>query len=134
MEKKKIILIIFSIVAILASILIVTNKIIKNDDFSNNPSTIKSKNLVKDKKINDLLISNVKIITKENYSTYTAIVTNNSKREKEVTLYITFTEDENEIKATALYKRKIAANDSTNIDITFDTNLENITNIEYTLE
>ena len=131
MEKKKIILIVASVIILLFSGVLITNTIIGNDK---NNSTIINKKLLKDKKIDNLLIKDIEIITTDESSTYTAVVENKENKEKEITLNITFYENEKEIKVLALYKRKISAKGQTDIDITFNTDLKRITKIEYSLE
>ena len=137
--KNKKILIIASIIAILLSIGVViyaVTKPKKEYEFTIDNMTLPtSKDIIKDTQIGGLKITNIAIITSDGMSTFNATVVNEKKENIIINrLYIIFYEGDIEYPKLALYDTHISAGKEAYINITSETDLTNITNIEYILE
>ena len=135
MEKKKIILIAVAIISLTISIFIITKLFSKDSKNNyNNPegsTLVENKEVLKDKQVGDILVSDALLYTMNGSSTYTSTVTNTSKKTSTINLYITFYEGEKKTEVLALYKRKLEPNSKAEIDITFEIDLNKVTKIEY---
>mgnify|MGYP003292889190 CR=1 FL=1 len=89
--------------------------------------------VLKDKKIGDILISNVLLYTENNKSKYSATVTNKSDKDVDVNLAIVFYENEIKTEINPMDK-VLKAKGKTNIEIIFEIDLTKITKIEYVLK
>lgn len=138
MEKKKIILIIVSIVALLISVLVMFKVFNKNEkrtyNIPNGATLVENTDTLKEQKVENLLVSDVLVYTVNGISKYTATISNTSKKDLTATLYLTFYEGEDKIEIVAFQNKEIKANSKTNVDITFEIDLTKTTKIEYKLK
>ena len=139
MEKKNKIILIVSIIIILASILFSILMLTKKDE--EEPFTIEginlpeNKDILKDAKVNELDITDISLLTREGISSYKATISNNTDKDINISnLYAVFYQDTEEIKILALKDAVIKSNNSTFISISSETDLSNITKIEYVIE
>lgn len=137
--KKKKLLIIGSIIAIVLSIALVIYIALKpkeNNEFKIEGTSLPTnKEILADTTIGDLKITNVSIITRENVSSFYAKVSNETERNILVNkLYVVFYEGDLETKTLVLYNTHIYADKETTINITSEKNLNNVTKIDYILE
>ncbi len=137
--KKKKLLIIGSIIAIVLSIALVIYIALKpkeNNEFKiEGMSLPTNKDILADKTIGDLKITNVSIITRENISTFYAKISNETERNILVNkLYVVFYEGDLETKTLVLHNTHVYADKETTINIASEKNLNNVTKIDYILE
>lgn len=139
MDKKKIILIIGAIIAILLSVAVVIytkNTKEKTPDFTIEDINLpKYKDILKDTKVNNLDITDVSLITIEGVSTFKATLKNNTNSDVTIKkLYVIFYEGDNKNKILALFDTTAASGKEMYINVTSETNLTNTTKIEYVIE
>ena len=136
--KKKKILIIVSTLAIILSLTIITYTLNKN---KNEPQFIiegieipQNKDILNDTTINNLKISNISLITKNELSTFKASITNIKEENTKINkLYVVFHINNQKHKILALYDTTITKEEKY-INITTETILTNTTKIEYIIE
>ena len=139
MDKKKVTLIVSILVIVLSvalSILIMTNK--EEEKTSNTIEGItlpETKDILKDSTVENLKITNVSLLTRDGTSTYKAQVTNETDKDINIdSLYIIFYQGEEEKKVPALKYSIVKANNSSYINISFESDLSKTTKIEYVIE
>jgi len=139
MNKKKI-LIIGSIIAIMLSIALIIYVTTKPKDtpIDNQIEGITlptNKNILKDVTINNLKITNISIMKRDNISTYKATVTNETQVDIKINkLHVIFYEGDNENKVLALSETTLAPNNKMYINITSENDLTKVTKINYVIE
>lgn len=138
MDKKKIIVIVISVIALILSVFVIVMSVTKEEKRNYNipegSVLVENTDVLKDKKIGDLLVDDVLLYTMNTKSRYTATVTNTSNKDLTTNLYITFYRNEEKTEVTALLDKTLKANDTTDINITFDIDLTKVTKIEYKLK
>lgn len=137
--KNKVLVIICLIIIIVASIItniyILSNKEETENTENNGIKTVENKELLEDTKIENLDLTNISIITRDNISTYNAKITNNTSNEIIIDkLYVIFYENEIENKILASSNLKLEPNTNKTINIISETDLTKITKIEYVIE
>lgn len=138
MNKKKIFLII-ALIIIIAAGLVASSYILLNKDDNETKKIdgidiITGNDILKDKEIDNLTITNQSIIIRNDISVYQATLVNNSNSLIDINnLYIIFKTDNNNIKSLALLNNKLLSNESKSISVVLDTKLDNLTGIEYML-
>ena len=139
MNKKKI-LIIGSIVAILLSIAVIVYAATKSnndpkDNYIEGINLPSNKDILKDATVNNLKISKVSVVTRDNISTYKATVSNETSASIKINkLYVIFYEGDAQRKVLALSETNLAPNKKTYINITSENDLTKVTKIEYVIE
>lgn len=136
--KNKIIiagLIIIILGSIGANVFILAN----NDEVENKQDDgfdiIQNEDIAKNAKVDNLDITNVKIVTKNGISTYKATVTNNTKNDVSLDkLYVVFYQDKIENKILATTDLMLKPNESKEIKILSEEELNHSTKIEYVIE
>ena len=135
MNKKKIILIgsiVLIIASLLVSVLLIVNQP-KEEDFQIEGIDLPNNmNVLEDKIIGEIKISNVSLLTREGISTYKAMVVNEGSSDIDKVLNIVFYIDEEEIKISN--DISLTAGSSMYLNIESEVNLTNVTKIEYVLE
>lgn len=137
--KKKII-IVFLVLIILGSILININ-LLSNKEKEEEKNQIEGielvedKNVLKDSKIENLDITDISIVTRDEISTYNASITNNTDDEiKFDKLYAVFHEDETTNEIIIASDFTLEPNESKSISIESEINLSKTTKIEYVVK
>lgn len=138
MNKKKLI-IIGAIVAVLLSVAVVIYASQKEEtepeftiDGINLPT---NKDILKDTTVNNLKITKASLLTRDGISSFTATLTNDTERTAKINkLYVVFYEGDTENKTLALYDTQLLSGKETFINITSETDLTNVTKIEYVIE
>lgn len=138
MDKKKILIvcsILIILVSIIASIYIVSSKEEEPEFTIDGINLPENKEVLKDATVEDLKITDVSLMSRDETSTFKATVSNDT--DKDITidkLYIIFYEEKKETKAMALYNTTVESNEETYINITLEKELTKVTKIEYVLE
>ncbi|MBQ2873473.1 MAG: hypothetical protein IJE89_05690 [Bacilli bacterium] len=139
MEKKKKIILIISviviIISIIMSILLLTSKD-KEEPFTiDGIDLVENKDILKDKEVNNLNITDVSLLTRDGISTYRAMVSNNTNVDIKINkLYVKFYLDSEEIEIVVLNNTTLKSNGSTYISVTSETDLSKVKRIEYVME
>jgi len=138
MDKKKILISCFILIILASigiSIYIVTKKEKEPEFTIDGIGLPENKDILKDATVGELKVTNASIVIRENTSTYTATVSNNTNKSIDINqLYIVFYEGELKTNSIALYNTTINANEEKRISITTEKDLTNITKIEYVLK
>lgn len=137
MDKKKILIVVLGVVilvSIIAAILIITNN---EEDTKYGIEGIelpKNKEILKEKTVENLKITDISLLTREGISTYKAKVENNTNKDIEIDfLYVIFYEEKQENKIIALQDSTIEAESQTYINISSETDLSKTNNVKYEL-
>lgn len=137
MEKKNKIILIVSIIIILGSVVACVLKLTKKEE--EKPTHViegiklpENKDILEDAKVNELDITDIYLLNREDVSSYKAKVSNNTDKDITVSnLYVVFYEGEDKTEILALSNVIIKANNQTYINITSETDLSKTTKIEY---
>ena len=93
-----------------------------------------NENILKDVLIEGLSINNQAVITRDEISTYTAIITNTLSETKHISEFIiVFTVDGEEIEATAIKDLDLTPNKEMPISISFENDISKATKVDYKL-
>lgn len=140
MDKKKI-LVIVSILIIVASVavsvfLIVKDKPEGEDEFIIEGIDLpKNRDILKDVSVDGLKITDVSLLTRDGMSTFKAHVINETSEEVDVErLTVIFHNGDTKIDVIALMETKIDVSGDRYINIEADTDLSEVTKIEYVLK
>lgn len=140
MDKKKI-LVIVSILIIVASVavsvfLIVKDKPKGEDEFIIEGIDLpKNRDILKDVSVDGLKITDVSLLTRDGMSTFKAHVINETSEEVDIErLTVIFHNGDTKIDVIALMETKIDVSGDRYINIEADTDLSEVTKIEYVLK
>ena len=138
-NKKTIILVIVSILCVVGSIFLIKLTLKpkeKEEKFEIEGIEItQNEDLLKDTKVGDFDITNQVLYNTDGVSLFSAIVENNTEKDMKIArLYAIFTINEQEEKLVLLDDIEIKQGTTFPINITFDRDVLNTTNIEYVLE
>lgn len=140
MKKKiliTIILVVVILVAVVANIYILSGKkgIDENVLEVDGIKLVKDKSILKDTKVDDLYITDISLTTRDNVSTYYAVIKNNTKKNIYIDkIYVVFFEENIENKILASSSVKLVAGNSTTLNIVSESDLSKTTKIEYVIE
>ena len=135
--KKQKIILITSIIVIIACTIISIKIIFKNNTNSstNSKYDINNAKILKDTKIDNLSVTNANITINDDVSNYTAIITNESENNYYIkSLYIAYTIDGLEHKLLVLMDTTLSPKEKQKISAAIDTNIKDITKIDYIIE
>lgn len=137
MDKKKILIVVLGVVilvSIIAAILIITNNEEDTKYGIEGIALPKNKEILKEKTVENLKITDISLLTREGISTYKAKVENNTNKDIEIDfLYVIFYEEKQENKIIALQDSTIEAESQTYINISSETDLSKTSNVKYEL-
>ena len=138
-NKKTIILVIVSILCIIGSIFLIKLTLKPKETKENfeieGIDVTKNEDILKDTTIGEFDITKQVLYNSEGVSLFSAIVENNTEKDLKITrLYGIFTINEQEEKLILLDDIEIKKGTTFPINITFDRDVLNTTNIEYVLE
>jgi len=139
MDKRKL-LIIGSLILIITSIivsvfLLVNNEPLEEEFTIDGIELPKNKSILEDAMVDGLKITNVSLLTRDGMSSFRAQVLNETDNDMELdALTVVFYQEENEIEVIALIDTIISSNGDTYINIESETDLSDVTKIEYVLE
>jgi len=137
MDKKKIIVIVISVIALILSVFVIATAVTKEEKRNYNipegSVLVENTDVLKDKKIEGLLVENALLYKMNTKSRYTATITNKLKKDVVTNLYITFYRNEQKTEVAALLEKTLKPNETADINITFDIDLTKVTKIEYEL-
>ena len=139
MNLKTIIIIVASILCIIGAILIIRLTLKPKENKTNETISgieiIENKNILKDKKVGGLDVTNQVLYNDNNVSKFSATFKNNTKEDIDISkLYIIFKKGKVEDKVLIIQDKTIQAGDTYPANITFDKDMLNTTKIEYALE
>ena len=138
--KNQKILIIGSVAVILISIIViiymVTNKEEKIPDYLiEGIKPIENQDILKDTTVDNLKIMNASLLTRDEISTFKAILSNETNEEIKINkLYVIFYNEVESNKNLVLQNAIVAPNDNIYINLTSEIDLSKTTKIEYVLE
>ena len=139
MENKNKIIIVVSIIVIISSVAVSLLMLTKEEQ--KEPLTIEginlpeNKDILKDSKVDELDITEVSLLTREEISSYKAKVSNSTNEDITINkLYVVFYLPKETIKIPALSNITIKSNNNTYINISSETDLSKTTKIEYVME
>ena len=138
MDKKKKIIIGLGILFLVSLVLLVISVVNKpeEEEFKIDGITLpENKEILKDKTIGDIKITNVSLLTKDGVSTFKARVYNNSDNDITIEkLTVVLSLDNEEKRVEILRNAKIASLEFTYVNITSQIDLSKVNKIEYVLE
>lgn len=134
--KNKILIAVSSLIillSIIAIIFIIKDSKKEPEEFKiDSLDVLDDKELLKDTKYDTLDITNQVLSTRNNISTYNAILENNTESDYKIdSLYVVFTTDKEEIESLALSDTLVKANQSVVINISFDKDISKTTKIAF---
>ncbi len=139
MNLKTIIIIVASILCIIGAILMIRLTLKPKENKTNETISgieiIENKNILKDKKIGNLDITNQVLFNDNNISKFSATIKNNTDKDIDISkLYVVFKNGSSEDKVLIVSDKTIKAGNTYPTNITFDKDMLNTTKIEYVLE
>lgn len=139
-DNKRIVLIVIAVIAFIGAIIFAIMTINKSnkkaEEFKiDGIDIIKNKDILKDTKVDTLDITNQVLYNKNDSSSFSAIINNNNDTDYYIKeLYVVFNIGEEKKKILVTRDTTIKANDKKVIDISFDSDMLNVTKIDYMIE
>lgn len=136
-NKKYIIafLLLVILVCTFFSIKLIINSGKSGNTSDGNDSDVVNKEVLEDKKVDDLMVTNARVIVRDDSSTFMAVVKNETDSDYHLNvLYVTFTTGNMTRKRPVLMDATINAHDQRTITLILDSDISDTTKIDYEVE